>query len=75
MMIDSNAFGEGATFRERVSSLLSKIKESRSEGGGAINLPGEQSRSRLAKNLERGTLAIDRSIYDSLEKIITEGVP
>ena len=53
---------------------MSKIKESRSEGGGAINLPGEQSRSRLAKNLERGTLAIDRSIYDSLEKIITEGV-
>jgi hypothetical protein len=61
-----------ATFRERVSSLMSKIKESRS--AGAINSHGEQNRSRLPKSLARGTLAIDWSIYDRLKKTMTEGV-
>lgn len=70
LVLDADAFGQGETFRDDASRLLSRIKASRpaldSEGA---RLPGEQSTARLQRAEELGVFEMDRSIYDGIINI------
>lgn len=71
--INPDALGGAKVFRQRVDTLISRVKAGRkAEGFNEIVLPGERGNRQTTGSLENNRMCIDEALYEQLIELVKE---
>ncbi len=69
--INPNGLGDSQIFRQRVDTLISRVKGGRkAEGFDEIVLPSERGNQQTTESLEKNQICIDEALYEQLIGIV-----
>ncbi len=72
--IQPSALGAEGTFSHAVSTLKTRLKQSRRQDGvDAIRLPGERARQKAEETVSSGVIQLDRALHSRLQEIANAG--